>query len=226
MYIGGTDEQPPCTTCSPRCWTNATMDEAVAGHAKLIEVSLDAEGQLTVKDDGRGIPVDPHPKHPGKSALEVIMTVLHSGGKFSRQGLRDLRRPARRRRLRGQRALRAGRGHRLERRRLFSEWRQAFTRGKPIGSIEKLGPTRASALRHRHRLHPRPGDLRRRRGLPAGPALPDGALQGLSVRRGGDPLAPAIPSRIHDQTLGRGGLPASPMAWPTSWPSGSRTSRP
>ena len=58
------------------------MDEAVAGHATRIEVELDADGFLTVTDNGRGIPVDPHPKFKTKSALEVIMTTLHSGGKF------------------------------------------------------------------------------------------------------------------------------------------------
>ena len=54
----------------------------MAGHANRIEVSLTKDGTITVSDNGRGIPVDPHPKFPGKSALEVIMTTLHSGGKF------------------------------------------------------------------------------------------------------------------------------------------------
>ena len=58
------------------------MDEAVAGHATWIEVHLDADGVLAVRDNGRGIPVDPHPKFRNKSALEVIMTTLHAGGKF------------------------------------------------------------------------------------------------------------------------------------------------
>ncbi|CAN0515316.1 unnamed protein product, partial [Scytosiphon promiscuus] len=60
-----------------------SMDEAVAGHASRIEIKLDADGFLAVSDNGRGIPVDPHPKFPKKSALEVIMTTLHAGGKFS-----------------------------------------------------------------------------------------------------------------------------------------------
>ena len=81
MYIGGTDERA-LHHLFAEVLDNA-MDEAVAGHAKVIEVILDADGALTVKDDGRGMPVDPHPKYPGKSALEVIMTMLHSGGKFS-----------------------------------------------------------------------------------------------------------------------------------------------
>ena len=58
------------------------MDEAVAGHATRIEIELAAGDWLTVRDNGRGIPVDPHPRFPKKSALEVILTTLHSGGKF------------------------------------------------------------------------------------------------------------------------------------------------
>jgi topoisomerase-4 subunit B len=81
MYIGGVDERA-LHHLFAEVLDNA-MDEAVAGHAKLIEVTLAVDGSLTVKDDGRGMPVDPHPKFPDRSALEVILTVLHSGGKFS-----------------------------------------------------------------------------------------------------------------------------------------------
>ncbi|MEM8987349.1 MAG: DNA topoisomerase IV subunit B [Pseudomonadota bacterium] len=81
MYIGGTDEKA-LHHLFAEVLDNA-MDEAVAGHAKRIEVALAKDGVLTVTDNGRGIPVDPHPKHKKKSALEVIMTTLHAGGKFS-----------------------------------------------------------------------------------------------------------------------------------------------
>jgi topoisomerase-4 subunit B len=81
MYIGGTDEKAMHHLFA-EVIDNA-MDEAVAGHASFIEVSLEADGALSVTDNGRGIPIDPHPKYPGKSALEVIMTTLHSGGKFN-----------------------------------------------------------------------------------------------------------------------------------------------
>ncbi|MEM9725850.1 MAG: ATP-binding protein, partial [Pseudomonadota bacterium] len=81
MYIGGTDERA-LHHLAAEVLDNA-MDEAVAGHASRIEVSLHADGSLAISDNGRGIPVDPHPKFPKKSALEVIFTVLHSGGKFS-----------------------------------------------------------------------------------------------------------------------------------------------
>src|SRR5574339_623307 len=80
MYIGGTDDRA-LHHLAAEVIDNA-MDEAVAGHASRIEVTLEPGNRLTVFDNGRGIPVDPHPKYPGKSALEVILTTLHSGGKF------------------------------------------------------------------------------------------------------------------------------------------------
>ncbi|MDP9163684.1 MAG: DNA topoisomerase IV subunit B [Pseudomonadota bacterium] len=80
MYIGGTDARALHHLAS-EVIDNA-MDEAVAGHATRIEVELAPGNRLTVTDNGRGIPVDPHPKYPGQSALEVILTTLHSGGKF------------------------------------------------------------------------------------------------------------------------------------------------
>ncbi|HYD14434.1 MAG TPA: DNA topoisomerase IV subunit B [Allosphingosinicella sp.] len=85
MYIGGTDERALHHLAAEVI--DNSMDEAVAGHATRIEVILEAvegtPGRLTVIDNGRGIPVDEHPRYPGKSALEVILTTLHSGGKFS-----------------------------------------------------------------------------------------------------------------------------------------------
>ena len=81
MYIGGTDERA-LHHLAAEVLDNA-MDEAVAGHASRIEFELAAGDLLTVRDNGRGIPIDPHPKFTDKSALEVILTTLHSGGKFS-----------------------------------------------------------------------------------------------------------------------------------------------
>lgn len=80
MYIGGTDEKALHHLFAEVI--DNSMDEALAGHATFIGVELSADGFLTVIDNGRGIPIDPHPKFPKKSALEVIMCTLHSGGKF------------------------------------------------------------------------------------------------------------------------------------------------
>ncbi len=137
MYIGGTDERALHHLFAEVL--DNSMDEAVAGHARVISVRLDADGMLTVTDDGRGIPVDPHPKHPGKSALEVIMTVLHSGGKFSGKAYETSG---------GLHGVGVSVVNALSERVEVTawkdgfEWRQAFTRGKPIGGIEKLGATR------------------------------------------------------------------------------------
>jgi len=115
------------------------MDEAVARHAKLITVDLDAEGFLSVRDDGRGIPVDPHPKHPGKSALEVVMTVLHSGGKFSGKAYETSG---------GLHGVGVSVVNALSERldvtvwRDGHEWRQSFSRGHPLGPIEQTGTSR------------------------------------------------------------------------------------
>jgi len=80
MYIGGTDEKAVHHLFAEVI--DNSMDEATAGHANFIEVSLEADGTLSVADNGRGIPIDPHPKYKDRSALEVIMTTLHAGGKF------------------------------------------------------------------------------------------------------------------------------------------------
>jgi topoisomerase-4 subunit B len=81
MYIGGTDERALHHLVGEIL--DNSMDEAVEGHANRIEIHLDKDNKITISDNGRGIPVSEHPKFPGKSALEVILTTLHSGGKFS-----------------------------------------------------------------------------------------------------------------------------------------------
>jgi topoisomerase-4 subunit B len=134
MYIGGTDERA-LHHLFAEVLDNA-MDEAVAGHAKVIEVTLDADGALTVRDDGRGMPVDPHPKYPGKSALEVIMTMLHSGGKFSGKAYETSG---------GLHGVGVSVVNALSARldmtvwRDGFEWRQSFSRGKPLAAMEQ-GP--------------------------------------------------------------------------------------
>src|SRR5271156_1421923 len=80
MYIGGTDEKAMHHLFAEVI--DNSMDEAVAGHATWIEVELAEDGFLSVTDNGRGIPIGPHPKYKNKSALEVVMTILHAGGKF------------------------------------------------------------------------------------------------------------------------------------------------
>jgi topoisomerase-4 subunit B len=137
MYIGGVDERA-LHHLFAEVLDNA-MDEAVAGHAKAIDVSLDAEGALTVRDDGRGMPVDPHPKFPGKSALEVIMTVLHSGGKFSGKAYETSG---------GLHGVGVSVVNALSERVEITvwkdgfEWRQAFSRGRPTSALARIGPTR------------------------------------------------------------------------------------
>ncbi|MBF0664528.1 MAG: DNA topoisomerase IV subunit B, partial [Brevundimonas sp.] len=137
MYIGGTDERA-LHHLFAEVLDNA-MDEAVAKHARLITVDFDAEGYLSVRDDGRGIPVDPHPKHPGKSALEVVMTVLHSGGKFSGKAYETSG---------GLRGVGVSVVNALSERldvtvwRDGHEWRQSFSRGQVLGPIQQVGPSR------------------------------------------------------------------------------------
>jgi topoisomerase-4 subunit B len=134
MYVGGTDEKA-LHHLFAEVIDNA-MDEAVAGYATFIDVRLDAEGFLSVTDNGRGIPVDPHPKYPKKSALEVIMCTLHAGGKFDGKayatsgGLHGV----------GVSVVNAlsetcevevARGQQL--------YRMVFSRGQPVTKLEKLG---------------------------------------------------------------------------------------
>ncbi|WP_119391482.1 DNA topoisomerase IV subunit B [Phyllobacteriaceae bacterium SYSU D60012] len=134
MYIGGTDEKA-LHHLFAEVIDNA-MDEAVAGHASWIEVDYDKDGWLTVTDNGRGIPVDPHPKFKDKSALEVIMTTLHAGGKFDSKvyetsgGLHGVGVSVVNA-LSEDLTVEVARGQQL--------FRQSYKRGKPTGKIEKLG---------------------------------------------------------------------------------------
>ncbi|MFC3181162.1 DNA topoisomerase IV subunit B [Cypionkella sinensis] len=134
MYIGGIDERAYHHLAAEII--DNSMDEAVAGHANRIEIELHADGSLTVRDNGRGIPIDPHPKFPGKSALEVILCTLHSGGKFNGKayetsgGLHGV----------GSSVVNALSD------RMYVEvaknkelYAQEFSRGKPQGPIQKIG---------------------------------------------------------------------------------------
>jgi len=134
MYIGGTDEKALHHLFAEVI--DNSMDEAVAGHANFIEVNLDAEGFLTVTDNGRGIPVENHPQMPGKSTLEVILTVLHAGGKFDGKayetsgGLHGV----------GVSVVNALSDHlEVEVARNRKLYRQRFSRGKPVAPLEELG---------------------------------------------------------------------------------------
>jgi len=135
MYIGGTDERALHHMVA-EILDNA-MDEAVAGHANRIEVELHEDHSVTVRDNGRGIPIDPHPRFPDKSALEVILCTLHAGGKFSDKaystsgGLNGV----------GSSVVNALSDHmRVEVARNRELYAQEFSRGKPVGPVEKVGP--------------------------------------------------------------------------------------
>jgi topoisomerase-4 subunit B len=135
MYIGGTDERALHHLVA-EVLDNA-MDEAVAGHATRIEVEFHADHAVTVRDNGRGVPVDPHPKFPGKSALEVIFCTLHSGGKFGGKayatsgGLHGV----------GASVVNALSDRlRVEVARNRELFAQEFSRGLPLGPLQKVGP--------------------------------------------------------------------------------------
>jgi topoisomerase IV subunit B len=136
MYVGGTDERA-LHHLAAEVLDNA-MDEAVAGHATRIEVLLEPGNLLTITDNGRGIPVSEHPKYPGKSALEVILTMLHSGGKFSDKayatsgGLHGVG-------VSVVNALSSRTIVEVARNKLL--YRQSFARGLPTSKLEELGAT-------------------------------------------------------------------------------------
>src|SRR5262249_32038760 len=134
MYIGGTDEKALHHLFAEVI--DNCMDEALAGHATWIEVAMEADGFLTVTDNGRGIPVDPHPKFPKKSALEVIMCTLHAGGKFDSEVYETSG---------GLHGVGVSVANALSERLEVDVWREqthyhmAFERGHPKGKLEKLG---------------------------------------------------------------------------------------
>ena len=135
MYIGGTDERAFHHLAAEVL--DNSMDEAVAGHATRIEVTLEVGNRLTIADNGRGMPVDPHPKFPGKSALEVILSTLHSGGKFNGKaystsgGLHGV----------GVSVVNALSSDTVvEVARNKELYRQRFSRGQTLGPLEMLGP--------------------------------------------------------------------------------------
>lgn len=150
MYIGGTDEKALHHLFAEVI--DNSMDEAVAGHATFIEVELGADGYLTVTDNGRGIPVDPHPKFKDKSALEVIMTTLHAGGKFDSKvyetsgGLHGVGVSVVNA-LSDDLEVEVARGRKL--------YRQRFSRGVPQGGLEMLGDVH-NRRGTRTRFHPDP----------------------------------------------------------------------
>jgi len=147
MYVGGADERA-YHHLAAEIIDNA-MDEAVAGHASLIEIELSADGFLQVRDNGRGVPIDPHPKFPKLSALEVILTTLHSGGKFSGKayatsgGLHGV----------GMSVVNAlSEALTVEVARDKTLWRQDYSRGAPMTKLEKAGAApnrRGTSIRFR-----------------------------------------------------------------------------
>ena len=134
MYIGGTDERALHHLVAEVL--DNSMDEAVAGHANRIEVELHADYSFTVRDNGRGIPIDPHPKFPDKSALEVILCTLHAGGKFSGKayqtsgGLHGVGASVVNA-LSDSMVVQVARNKEL--------YEQRFSRGIPLGPIQKIG---------------------------------------------------------------------------------------
>ena len=192
MYIGGIDERALHHLFAEVL--DNSMDEAVAGHAKIIEVSLAADGALTVRDDGRGMPVDPHPKFPGKSAMEVILTVLHSGGKFSGKAYETSG---------GLHGVGVSVVNALSETLEITvwkdgfEWRQTYSRGKPQGPLEKLGATR----KHGTALTFRPDPEIFKEGAAFRPArLHRMAKSKAYLFRGVEIRWKCAPERIHDDT--------------------------
>ncbi|MGH6763180.1 MAG: DNA topoisomerase IV subunit B [Phyllobacterium sp.] len=150
MYIGGTDEKALHHLFAEVI--DNSMDEAVAGHANFIEIDLDKDGFLSVTDNGRGIPVEPHPKFKDKSTVEVVMTILHAGGKFDSKayetsgGLHGVGVSVVNA-LSDSLEIEVARNRRL--------YRQLFSRGKPLGPLRDVGEVH-NRRGTRVRFHPDP----------------------------------------------------------------------
>jgi hypothetical protein len=159
---------------STTAWTKPSR-----GHASRIEVILEPGNRLTISDNGRGIPIDQHPKYPGKSALEVILTMLHSGGKFSDKayatsgGLHGV----------GVSVVNALSSETIvEVARNKELYRQTFRRANRPSKLVKIWSD-AEPPRHDHHLRPGSSDFRRGGQIQAGETIPAGQIQSLSIRR-------------------------------------------
>jgi topoisomerase IV subunit B len=198
MYVGGTDERGLHHLVA-EVLDNA-MDEAVAGHATRIEIELAAGDWVTIRDNGRGIPVDPHPRFPDKSALEVILTTLHSGGKFGGDvyrtsgGLHGVGVSVVNA-LADRLEVEVARGRRL--------WSQSYCRGMPVTPLVDRGPVnnrRGTTVR----FHPDPeifGNIGFRPATLYRMARSKAYLfRGLEIRWSCDPVLPrpeGIPAEEH-----------------------------
>ena len=221
MYIGGTDERALHHLVAEIL--DNSMDEAVAGHASRIEVELAADGYVTVRDNGRGIPIDPMPKYGNKPAVEVILTTLHSGGKFGGKvyetsgGLHGVGMSVVNA-LSDDFTVEVARGKEL--------YVQSYSKGKPKGKLKNTG-ARQPARHHRSASTPtRRSSASRRISAPTGSTGCAGprpiSISGVEIRWSCD--AKLITGERQDARPKRRCI--SPAASPTSSPPISTAGRP